>query len=461
MLRSLAALLLLLLLAVPVVALLHAGVGAVSPRQPAGVALAAAAVGGGEQRQQRQQQQQQQRGQPSLVGSSRASQLRQMQKSRVKRGGGGGSSALLAAKPRKKRKRRGGDINRTSGYYLRNMNMQDKSFYLGVIGHHNLGRQVSNILEVELKKRMQLKIGLRYAQPDLRVVDFGSMPLDELADSRTRRKGFAMLRKCQLLVHVVGCSPAAARFSRSAEEPLEGEVEADGRDDAKEEEEEEGLGGTERLGENAEWSAVESIRNQRAEMAYADLCIVEERKGLQNTKSFWSDRAKAFNEMGTCKRLEKQLTRIYEKGGLLKPAGPEFSASILADNAEKGIFMSRKRDSIRHLGFTLCKRVVYCATTVPLEGEADRERQEKCLRDVMALKAEYGVPVAPVSLGDGEGREELARDVIASLPKWVKRRDPAYRKKVRAKARAMARKKWIQVDMSAADGGANNQEEEH
>lgn len=131
---------------------------------------------------------------------------------------------------------------------------------------------------------------------DIKLVDAGNMCLSEMRGKDEQK--LALLRRCDLLVHVVRCfdlsEPAPYkrwRVERKEQGNQEGGDEQEAAEDAPERPSLSNLGGGlrdwgggdgEEVEEKIDWplspTPLEDVRATRAEMAYADLQFIEERQ---------------------------------------------------------------------------------------------------------------------------------------------------------------------------------------
>ncbi|CAM9433587.1 unnamed protein product, partial [Discosporangium mesarthrocarpum] len=290
----------------------------------------------------------------------RARDLRREQQRRVKEDEARKTKPFIGVKAMKREKRerraRFRAANATSGRRLLDLQKDNTAFFIGFLGKERAGRaQGLAAVEKFLKQATELRVGQYFREgAHIKLVDAGDSPMSELAGKCDKK--LALLRRCDLLVHVVRC------FDLKTQAPGEGRYTED--DDLKGEDGEVG-GKEEDCGLQA--TPVEDMKAIRAEMAYTDLQFIEERARFNSTRHFWKDRSRAYNEMGALRRIGPALEAVYVKGGILQPAGDCFEASCLKDGKNGTFPRSRQRESIREIGFLTPKSMLYVAS-LPLEG---------------------------------------------------------------------------------------------
>lgn len=178
---------------------------------------------------------------------------------------------------------------------------------------------------------------------DIRLIDAGRVPLEDMPAQHPQR--FAELRRCNLLVHVVRCfaapPPSPPSDANSADGGSGDDAEADdllssraaaaasalpqrlqARLTAQRQEAAAAAVSINDAADTAQEAATETLlpptpvedaKSVRASMAFADLAIIEERRRVNSTASFWQVRARAINEMAALRKLEPALTRLYIK----------------------------------------------------------------------------------------------------------------------------------------------------
>ncbi|KAG5182683.1 hypothetical protein JKP88DRAFT_317862 [Tribonema minus] len=418
--------------------------------------------------------------------AARAKDLRSEQKRqglRLAKGGRPPRSvrALKREGRREHRARMGG-----SGTRLKELR-EDKAWYIGVIGMNGAGRGLAvKSLEAALRKQTELKVGKEFVRADVRIIDAGRMPLDDMPTQDPGR--FAKLRRCNLMIHVVRCfeappapEPTAAQEEQDLSTAAEAVVPRSRRVPSKlvaaaaaaaaaaaSQQESSGADGAMVAGNNTTQvllppTPLEDALRTRAAMAYADLHIIYERSKVNHTAAFWRVRQRAINEMAALRRIEPELARIYLKasdravGGILQPAGDEFSASVLRDSKDGKHLHERQRWAIRPLGFLTCKRTIFCASTSAGgsngEGRGDSERAATAAVTEMAEK--FGLLCAEAALQAADGGEALAAAVVAAMPKSLLARDPKRRKAARSKRKRGGG--WDRVGELAVSGVGEGQ----
>ncbi|CAM9734251.1 unnamed protein product [Hapterophycus canaliculatus] len=210
---------------------------------------------------------------------------------------------ILSDKARRKaqRERRAyfRDRYAVSGRRLIKLQEEDPdSFYIGFVGTNGAGRaQALVAVEAYLRRATELKVAKHYrGNASIKLVDAGNMCLPDMRGKDEQKLG--LLRRCDLLVHVVRCfdlsEPAPYKRWR-VETKEQGSQEAGDEDEEAEDAQErpslsnlggglrQGSGGDgEEVEEEIDWpllpTPLEDVRGTRADMAYADLQFIEERQ---------------------------------------------------------------------------------------------------------------------------------------------------------------------------------------
>lgn len=154
--------------------------------------------------------------------------------------------------------------------------------------------RTTRAVDVFMHTRNYVKVAKHFkGNANIKLVDAGNMRLVEMKGKDERKLG--LLRRCDLLVHVVRCFDLVEPKPQHQRRGGKGEGDGEGVDDAAEPEDASASwlsnlgGGVKREGEDGEeveeeidWpllpTPLEDVRSTRAEMAYADLQFIEERQ---------------------------------------------------------------------------------------------------------------------------------------------------------------------------------------
>ncbi|CAM9749387.1 unnamed protein product [Scytosiphon promiscuus] len=388
---------------------------------------------------------------------------------------------ILSDKARRKaqRERRAyfRDRNAVSGRRLIKLQEEDPdSYYIGIVGTNGAGRaQALLAVEAYLRRATELKVAKHYkGNANIKLVDAGNMCLSEMRGKDEQKLG--LLRRCDLLVHVVRCFDLSEptpykrwRLESKEQQKQEDGDKEEGAEEAQERPSLSNLGGGLRQGaggdgeeveEEIDWplppTPLEDVRATRAEMAYADLQFIEERQKANHTRWFWRDRGRALNERSALAAVVPVLEDAYAVGGELEPVGVGFRQSCLSDEVGVNgttLYRSRRRASIKEIGLLTPKPVVYVAN-VPSEaapssdsddddGEPEQasESAEAISKvalahadKVVGLQRDYGVPAVVGCLRNPEGRIALGAAVFKAIPRSFLSRDPKLRKAAKSAA---------------------------
>jgi hypothetical protein len=163
---------------------------------------------------------------------------------------------------------------------------------------------------------------------------------------------------------------------------------------------------------------------------------------------------------------ECALQLLLLQGGLLQPAGDEFSATTLRDARNGNRPLDRQRWAIKPFGFMTCKKVMYCAN-VPQQSASSRtsgsgsssssdtaessdstdesgiseseaaEQQEArsaaAAQEVLAIGEKWNLTAVAVPLSSAKAGQVLAKAVMDVMPYGLRRRDPKVKKAQKAK----------------------------
>jgi hypothetical protein len=162
---------------------------------------------------------------------------------------------------------------------------------------------------------------------------------------------------------------------------------------------------------------------------------------------------------------ERTLQLLLLQGGLLQPAGDEFSATTLRDARNGNRPLDRQRWAIKPFGFMTCKKVMYCAN-VPQQSASSRSsssgssdsdtaessdstdesgiseseaaeqheaRSNAAAQEVLAIGEKWNLTAVAVPLSSAKAGQVLAKAVMDLMPYGLRRRDPKVKKAQKAK----------------------------